>query len=468
MKRALLLIRMASWAVPVPYRSDWRREWEAEIHNALRVMEARGESTAFIGARLIDFARGAFRDAAWHGRDLWNRELVTASLSHFSQSAGFCLAALAALIPLIGILSGFFPATRNVVLPLAYRDAARVATIVESGSIATRYGIAQSSVRLLRQNSRTVEDFATYTWGSALNGGLLTARVSDNFFSVLGVPAPDLKNCLDCAVLSHDFWRQRFGGKTFGGDDTISLAGQTYRVAGVLDKRFWFLSPRVAAWVVAPPSKPTDRSGVVLRMQPDVNKSYAEEELGSILRLQGVNPWESVLEISPVVKRVRSVFGSFALALSMAIVTTIVALRLRPARPQKGAFLRAGFFLLKTALALTAVLLCGLEFTRASSITMLGGTDAWTEPLSSWLFLMGSMGVLFWSVYDQRRRCRICLRRLGLATHVGCPGCLLLDWAGTELVCIQGHGMLHVPEMVACWQEPHKWTSLDESWQELF
>jgi hypothetical protein len=51
---------------------------------------------------------------------------------------------------------------------------------------------------------------------------------------------------------------------------------------------------------------------------------------------------------------------------------------------------------------------------------------------------------------------------------VGCPGCLLLDWAGTELVCVEGHGMLHVPEMVSCWHEPEQWTSLDDSWQGLF
>ncbi len=28
--------------------------------------------------------------------------------------------------------------------------------------------------------------------------------------------------------------------------------------------------------------------------------------------------------------------------------------------------------------------------------------------------------------------------------------------------------MLHVPEMAACWQEPDRWTLLDDSWQELF
>jgi len=98
----------------------------------------------------------------------------------------------------------------------------------------------------------------------------------------------------------------------------------------------------------------------------------------------------------------------------------------------------------------------------------LGGADLLTEPLSTWLFLLGCMGVLLWSVRDQQARCRVCLSRLGLRMRVGCPGCLLLDWAGTELVCVEGHGMLHVPDVVSSWNNPDQWTSLDDSWQTLF
>jgi hypothetical protein len=129
---------------------------------------------------------------------------------------------------------------------------------------------------------------------------------------------------------------------------------------------------------------------------------------------------------------------------------------------------RGAFFACKTTLALLAVLLCGLEFTPAASLSMLGGMDMASGFISTWLFLLGSMGVLCWSVLDQRRRCRVCLRRLGLPAHVGCPGCLLLDWAGTELVCVEGHGMLHIGDMAVCWRETERWTWLDESWQGLF
>jgi hypothetical protein len=175
--------------------------------------------------------------------------------------------------------------------------------------------------------------------------------------------------------------------------------------------------------------------------------------------------WSSLVELSPLQSRVRAVFGSFGLALMLSLVIVVGSLRIQVGqwfRPiclaDCASFL---FFVLKTGLLLIAVLLCGLEFTHAAAINMIGGTDLLTEPLSTWLFLMAS-------IRDQRKRCRVCLRRLGLAAQVGCPGCLLLNWAGTELVCVEGHGMLHVPEMVSCWNEVDQWTALDDSWIELF
>jgi hypothetical protein len=304
--------------------------------------------------------------------------------------------------------------------------------------------------------------------------------VSRNFFHLLGAktsagrsferdalagcpPGPE-----ECVILSYDFWR------SLNGSSRVTWGGKSYRVAAVLERGFWFLSPRIAVWRIGAPG-PATRTGVVARLHrdgagqdgagQDFTKKEVETELGFILRDAGMNGWESMVELTGVAARVRSVLWSFGLGLGLAIVIVLPGLRLRMPSWNPRA---AAFFAAKTGLLLAVVLLCGIEFTRATSITMLGGTDALTEPLSTWLFMLGSMGVLVWSIADQRRRCRVCLRRLGMAAQVGCPGCLLLDWAGTELVCVEGHGMLHVPEMAACWQEPDRWTSLDDSWQQLF
>lgn len=505
MRRPLLFIRIASVLVPGSHRYDWRREWEAEICGAWQQLHERGEEPSAIRAQIWRFARGAFRDAVWQSLGLWDRERFGRVFLHGAQSAGFCLCSLALLILLIAAASSFLPGnsegvllpmTRATLLPLPYRDAGRIATVSQAGTaLATRSAVRIESVRLWLAKNRLLDGIATYSWAketmldaSGTPAPVLGARVSDNFFYLLGARTSagrtfgrdDLRDCTEvnqgCVVLSHGFARQRSAG------GTIVLDGRRYRIAAILEKRFWFLSHRIAVWRIAGPAEfaNTEPTGVVVRLRPGVTRKDAETEMASILRDAGGRPWDSLVDVSPLSGRVHSVFGSFALGAGLAVIIVLASLRLslpmrlaawnrRARRTERGrTHVRIAFFISKTILLLAAVLLCGLEFTRAPSITMLGGTDTLTEPLSTWLFLMGSMGALFWSIHDQRRRCRVCLRRLGLTVHVGCPGCLLLNWTGTELVCLEGHGMLHVPEMVSCWHEPSQWTSLDDYWQGLF
>ena len=96
---------------------------------------------------------------------------------------------------------------------------------------------------------------------------------------------------------------------------------------------------------------------------------------------------------------------------------------------------RSAFFAVKAALALLLVFVCGLEWSRSPWAVLYGSRDPAAGPLLLWLYILGSMGVLFWVVADQRARCRVCLRLLCLPVRVGCPGCLLLNWSGTELFC---------------------------------
>jgi hypothetical protein len=300
---------------------------------------------------------------------------------------------------------------------------------------------------------------ATYRWEPGQN----IARVSENFFGLLGAET-GFRGCganENCAVLSYDYWR------TSGRKSVVTIAGKPYRVAGVTEPGFWFLSPRISIWRIESPAtgvRTGVRSGIVARLHSGATEKDAATELGAILRDTGQNPWETIVELTGVQGRVRFVFWVFGFSVILALLILLPTVRLRLPAWNPAA---AGFFLAKATLSLATVLLCGIEFTRASSITMLGGADGYTA-VSAWLFVMGSTGALAWAIADQRQRCRVCLKRLGMAAHVGCTGCLLLDWAGTELVCVEGHGMLHVPEMVACWQDPDRWTVLDETWQGLF
>jgi hypothetical protein len=494
MERTLLLVRAASFLVPSASRDDWHREWIAEMQAAALEMRRRGDSLASIRSHLWQFALGSLRDAAWHRMQALQREKLVRDFRARAETPGFCLSALSGVIALIALASGFLPSSRDVILPLPYEAADRIVTLSQGGvPVATRSPIRIDRIRLWRGQSRQIDGIAPYTWrretfvtpgGSSV--GATVARVGGDFFALLGAhdingrrfERDGFRGCSRCVVISYDVWRTTFGRRALTATPEIQIGSERYRVAGVLEERFWFLSRGVSLWKVVPDEQWNrgERAGVVARLRPHASAGTAKADLEWVLQKEGIEERESLIDVSPLQGRVRSVFGSFALAFGLAMVIIISTMHSRLAN---GNWMRlisdaignvrtAAFFVAKTVLALVAVLLAGLEFTRASSITMLGGTDLWTEPISTWLFLMGSLGVLTWSFYDQRHRCRICVRQLGLAAHVGCSGSLLLNWAGTELVCIEGHGMLHVSEMAASWNIPERWTRLDESWMGLF
>lgn len=469
------LIRAASLLVPAGRREDWLLEWEAECTYVSQVFEGRAVSRLAGHKELLQFAVGSVQDAIWNRRNQpeWDRPGYRQR-----DSPRFCLGVLLALLAIVCVASLGLPVTRTIITPLPYSHADRVATIAQGGiPVSVRSSIRREWTRMWRHQSLTVQDLATYLWKKtdhAHRESVFSAQVSPNFFELLGART-DQGHLFDpykpedpaTVVLTYDFFERAKREGWIDAERRINLAGRDYEVIGVLERGFWFLSRNIEVWTLDDGSNP--RTGVVARIRPDVTKELVEAELIAILQTTGgLEGWNSLIDVSMVQQRVRDVFVSFGFAVGMAAIITGVALRFRLALFEKRGAQQVAFFCAKTGIALLTVLLAGIEFTHAPAITMTGGTDLWAEPLSTWLFLITSMAVLAWSILDQRRRCRVCLRRLGLAAHVGCYGCLLLDWAGTELVCMDGHGMLHVPEMEASWNEPERWTDLDESWVGLF
>jgi hypothetical protein len=81
--------------------------------------------------------------------------------------------------------------------------------------------------------------------------------------------------------------------------------------------------------------------------------------------------------------------------------------------------------------------------------------------------LIGYVLAFRWALIDQRRRCPVCLRLLANPVSIGQPAKTFLDWYGTELVCIKGHGLLHVPAVSTSYSA-QQWLDLDTSWRGLF
>jgi len=77
-------------------------------------------------------------------------------------------------------------------------------------------------------------------------------------------------------------------------------------------------------------------------------------------------------------------------------------------------------------------------------------------------------GLLYLVIWDQRYRCRTCLRRLRMPMLKGSwPNMLLIGQPRTEYICIYGHGTLQVPEVQITGSETN-WEPHDEDiWKEL-
>lgn len=82
--------------------------------------------------------------------------------------------------------------------------------------------------------------------------------------------------------------------------------------------------------------------------------------------------------------------------------------------------------------------------------------------------LVGYVLAFRWALIDQRQRCPVCLHLLASPARIGQPSHIFLAWYGTELVCPQGHGLLHVPEIPTSSYSTQRWLRLDPSWGSLF
>jgi hypothetical protein len=84
------------------------------------------------------------------------------------------------------------------------------------------------------------------------------------------------------------------------------------------------------------------------------------------------------------------------------------------------------------------------------------------------VFFLACFGVLYSIIWDQRYRCRTCLRRLRMPVSAGSwPNMLLFGQPRTEYICLYGHGTLKVPEFRVT-TTSHDWERHDDDiWKEL-
>jgi putative ABC transport system permease protein len=133
--------------------------------------------------------------------------------------------------------------------------------------------------------------------------------VSGDFFDGLGIspvlgrtllPADDNASAAPVAVVSHDFWRNHFGGDTAISGRTITLNGESVIIVGVAPPEFFGIIPGnpvdvyiplsvyVSQWKRLYPDEPLDSPttwwlGVVGRLKPGIEPAKAQSESQVIL-----------------------------------------------------------------------------------------------------------------------------------------------------------------------------------------
>jgi hypothetical protein len=144
-----------------------------------------------------------------------------------------------------------------------------------------------------------------------------------------------------------------------------------------------------------------------------------------------------------------------AAAMSLPMLMGITPLRLG-GRPANRYGWRWAFFAGKIALLLPLVFLAALNLWPIG------------RPISIDCMVLGYVIGFRWAVIDQRRRCPECLRLLRHPAPIGQASQTFLEWYGTEFVCPNGHGLLHVPEIPTVSFRTQRWMHLDGSWSGLF
>lgn len=457
------VVGAASLIVPSNLRAEWKRRWDREIWNWWAFLAEHGAFDRDARAQLLRHSWGSFPDAV---RTRWGAS--GARVLAWVRSPGLCLA-LAALPLAVMIAWTGLAGLRTLATPLPYRQPERLVLLTHMEPFRPQ-SLHVMSLAAWRKAVR-LEGLAAYVAGESRMDGkkVMRGRAEPGFFGLLGaraalgsLSAAESAAGAPPAVISHRLWKSRFGSDPAAVGRTIRLDGQTFRVAGVTEPQFWFFRRDVDVWtplVLPSPAETGDRRfGAVARLKDFARARDVERELSNIV--WEISPRHGVwVQALPLAERLRFglryYLGLLTLALAAAAVCAVAGFR---KNRRSAAFLAA-----KSGLLVAGLAVCAVEL-PARAATFMAGRAYFME---IWFPIAAGLAV-WWAWHDQRRRCRVCLRRLTLPVSFGNWGSPLLDRVGTELVCERGHGTLYVPGMHWSSSQPERWTGFDSSYSDLF
>jgi hypothetical protein len=477
------LLRGASLLVPGRQRAEWRREWSSELWH-VRHSCAPIDGVSWQAEREVTaFCLGAFQDAFCLRRD---RPQRFAPLAAPQGSASHCMLVLGAVLAASYSMTLLLPGVRAEHFLSKYQadpglvmiqnaNNRKAGPTISSGQFRSWAGRRQKYFDGLAFYRITPEVVST---APHIQTGWEVAGASSNLFALLGLPLQfaaqggDPADDLPKVILSDTIWKRDFSADPDIAGIVVSVGSRKARIAGVAPTGSWRLPGRVDAWLLEPNSDlAVEGAGYVVahltalgraemwttRVPITAYKADDSEDdlLGVSLDRDTAPPWAVYL---------------FAVMLGLLALPAITSVSLgessvsshRTTWPRR--LYRWGFLVAKIVLL--------MPIAYFASVDLAYWNVAFTPSSSIYIQLIASFsGCLFglrWVLKDQRQRCPVCLRRVEHPAQVGQASRTFLDWNGTELMCMGGHTLLHVPGLPTSWFSTQRWLYLDTSWGFLF
>ncbi len=478
------LLCCASFLVPEIQRAEWRLEWESELWHARRSSGTSG-TVSWRGEREIaDFCFGAFQDAACLRCLWWANRPRFAPLHGSATQCLFWLGGLVLLSYLFSILSPGVRAEHDF-------SSAQVrpgTILIEAGgenddSVPT---MAIDQVRLWeRLRQRYADGFAFYrVAGESVEltphtgGTWQIAQASSNLFAVAGwslrymATNQEVRSDMPRLVLSEQMWRKKFGANPEIVGTVLLVGSRPARVAGIAPGDAWRLPGNSDAWLLKPDSEisPNGRGYVVAHL----TQSGRSEMWGGLVNIASYDSrrserdflGKSFEEQTPGPGNIYW-FGVFLAFLALPAIAS-VSLAEYSFSSHKPSWIRRavrlGFLGMKIVLIMLIAYFSSVDLAYWHS-PVFSHSGAYVQLLTSFaVFLFGMQ----WALLDQHQRCPVCLRRVTNPAQVGLASRTFLAWNGTELICAEGHTLLHIPGLPTSWFSTQRWLYLDTSWNFLF
>jgi macrolide transport system ATP-binding/permease protein len=258
------LIRFIGVIVPRRFRARFRQEWEAELEYREALLARWDRLDWRNKLELLWRSLGAFWDALWLQPRRLEDEMfqdLRLGLRVLRNNPGFTVVAALTLALGIGVNTAIFTIFNAVALrPLPVEDPDRIVKVYRKELGKTDREVSGSSSMLsypeytgYRDNTQVFSGLTAYadtslTLGAAEAEAIKGLLVTENYFSTLGAEmalgrafAPEecrTPGSAPVVVLSHRFWRQRFGADSGLIGKTITLNRQPFTVVGVAARDF--------------------------------------------------------------------------------------------------------------------------------------------------------------------------------------------------------------------------------------